>query len=351
MARIRDQQTRGLFHHYLRTTPRLDVAGTLKFGSATLRRWTEQEAEVLADRLRRRTVFARHSAERDLYAEKAKALAMATVMEIVFPDNHDLVADDIRAAGDLHERLLFLVDTWARKRPAIHRALGVSVHSHGHEAIDLLAAANLSHVSTQMKRTTSRQGVAIDATKTARRAKRLGLDAAIVSNLWRTRCETAGRIRSALEWLEQSKLEARHDAAIVKTAIGLETLFVFNGSEPPRRAVSERLAYLLGETASERMALSRALSKFSDLRSAVVHGGRRRNLPVSILDHVDRLLLLACLGIAGQMASSQTTEKLRSWFESLRWGAVSLPPQIPSSRALVRQALRSLQGKPNRSPK
>lgn len=343
MARARERQTRGLFHHYLRTTPRLNITGRLRIGSATVWRWTEQEAGALADRLRRRTVFARHSGERELYSRKAEAFANCTVMQIIFPDNHDLVADDIRAAGDLHERLVFLVDAWGRKRSAVQRALGVSLHAHGHEAVDLLSAANLSHVSTQMKKVTSRRGLAMDARKMASRAKRLGIDQALVLHLWRAKCDVAARVLAALEWLEQSKLEPRTEAAIVKTAIGLEALFVFHDSDPPRRAVSERLAYLLGESAAQRIALSRTLGKFYDLRSAVVHGGRRRRRPGPTLEHIDKLLFLSCVAIASQMKSAQTTEQLRGWFEALRWGAEPSPPSIPSSRTLVRQALAAVE--------
>lgn len=328
-------QTPGLFHHFVRTTPRLQAVVKVKLGNATFKKWDANAAGQLAESLRRRSVFARHSAERELYSGKALLFRDRTAMEITFAPGHASDADAIRETADHYERLIFLTEACWRDRAHVHRALGVSVHDHGDEAVDLLMEADLHHVSTLTRRPHRKDGLRIDGA-TGKRALRVGFTPAVVETLVGAATAIAKRAQHALHWLEQSRLEPNMEAALVKTSIGFETLFVLSDNEPLRKVISERLAFLLGGTSTQRAAIAALFTKFYDYRSAVVHGGSRRSRPVD-LNVADRLLLLACTSIAFHSPRLNSTDDMRTWFEGMRWATSDPVPEVPFARAEIRR--------------
>ncbi|MDX6404126.1 MAG: hypothetical protein QOH70_1581 [Blastocatellia bacterium] len=68
---------------YIRTTSQLKAEVLLKFpDSSQLRFFSEIEAAKLADTLRRRNVFARHSGENDFYVKQVTQLSNRTIIEL-----------------------------------------------------------------------------------------------------------------------------------------------------------------------------------------------------------------------------------------------------------------------------
>jgi hypothetical protein len=60
----------------------------------------------------------------------------------------------------------------------------------------------------------------------------------------------------------------------IKCMIALESLFIFNKSEPIRNNLAERVALLLGRDYLTRKQISDNMKKLYDLRSEIVHGGK-----------------------------------------------------------------------------
>jgi len=83
----------------------------------------------------------------------------------------------------------------------------------------------------------------------------------------------AGRIRAAMEWQIDAAATNNESIAFLQRCIALEALL---GSEESQRSVSERLsdryAYLLGQTESQRDTLRKRFREMYGHRSEIVHG-------------------------------------------------------------------------------
>src|SRR5688572_12036648 len=104
---------------------------------------------------------------------------------------------------------------------------------------------------------------------------------------------------TSLDWLFESRLEPQLEASVVRTAIALESLLIFDKSESLARSLSERAAFILSPHPDRRREISRIVKRFYDARSRVVHGSHKKakHLTPSLVESVDRLSMLLCLVI------------------------------------------------------
>lgn len=332
---------RGLFTTLIQSARRLDVRGTVQFGSlATLRTPGEDELAELYARLRKRTVFARHAApERDTYAGKVRDFEGESLLWLTLPHGHDLLAEDVRASASRCERLVFLLAAYRLPRRQLHRLLGISPRS---GTTDLLMDVTMQVVATQTHRTVAPRRLQVDAS-VMKLAERLGVNS-VFDGVVRPRNETHRRVARALEWLEASRVEPSPEAALVKTAMGYEALLVFSERESIQATVGERLAFLLGRTAAQRLALAKSFRGFYRKRSAIVHGhgGTSARGPSLDLDQADRLLMLAATAVAWHGTTSPTLEELRVWCDNIKWSVDGAVPNVPFQRGEFERLLRQI---------
>jgi hypothetical protein len=164
-------------------------------------------------------------------------------------------------------------------------------------------------------------GIAVDKTF-GDRFNRTGLDTLVAEAI--RPAAAAKRLHQGISWLRESRVEQAVNAAVVKLAIGYEGLLGGNDTEPLRRALSERSAFLLSDQPSLRHEISRLVKSFYDLRSQVVHGAtRKKSKPASVdeLEAAERLLLLLLVTIATNNELLAADDSVLQWVEQQRWGA------------------------------
>jgi len=160
-----------------------------------------------------------------------------------------------------------------------------------------------------------------------------------------TESPIAKRIFRCLDWLLKSRMELSLSASIVKTGIALESLMIISESESLAQTLSERTAFIMSTNPDIRYQISRLIKAFYDARSGVVHGGKKKIKKVSqsLLEAVDRLVILVCLIMAANNMLWETSEALRQWCESQRWGTPSDQVKSPFPNRYLRDALKLYQ--------
>lgn len=148
------------------------------------------------------------------------------------------------------------------------------------------------------------------------------------------------RVKNAIYWIVESRHDPSLAVACVKSSIALESLLIFDTSEPLNKNLSERTAFLLSDDAEERKQLSQVVKKFYDERSAVVHGHKTSTLPL-LVESVDTLSTLMCLVIAQNARLWSSETDLRKWCEDRKWGKRSdFELKLPNS--YLRKAIDAL---------
>jgi hypothetical protein len=129
----------------------------------------------------------------------------------------------------------------------------------------------------------------------------------------------------------------------LQTSIALESLLILSESESLAQTLSERAAFILSPEPGRRQHISRILKRFYDARSGVVHGSQKKakKLTPSLLETVDRLTILLRLVIAANAKVWPSSNALREWCETQRWGAPSNEIKIPFPDLYLRNALLS----------
>lgn len=321
---------------YMRTTSLLRVSTPVVFDDGTrIRHYTAEQAAVLYESLRKRNVFARHWQDRDSYSQRATAFADQAVIEVVRNGSPDHVRAEVTLASDLAEQVTLLAASLVVPRRNMLGQLGIG--GRPSETVELLRGPGLAVLRTKTSPIPAGGGVHVDGAL-AKRVKAVGL-----SHLY-TACCGAGdlskRLTTALGWLFESRCEPRLGAAIVKTAIALESLLIFTESESLARSLSERMAFLLSGDGPARRRIASAVKRFYDARSGVVHGSRKKRSLASpeLLEGVDRLLVLALAVVATGAAQWAACADLSDWCETERWGS---PQTIvrPFGKKYLRAAL------------
>jgi hypothetical protein len=254
-----------------------------------------QEAEELADLIRRRNVFARHSRENNFYVQRARELGDTTIIEVVLPGQPDDVIPRATPLVDAIERIVVLSTVFATSRARFHRQLAIS--SHQRFGIDLTIGPEFYYLRSSARREPIAHGISMDQ-QFQNRFNRLPLQELIRASL--SADPLARRLNTGLSWLFESRRDSAASAALVKTAIALEALLIHNQTEPLTASLSERAAMILSKDAQIRRKVSRAVKDLYAARSGVVHGSGRRPSQISaeLIEGADRLVMLLCLTIA-----------------------------------------------------
>ncbi len=292
---------------------------------------------------RKRNVFARHSWENSFYLERIKQLDGATVIEVFLEGNLDDVLPKARRAAEVLERLALVSSTLGLRRERTHQLLAIS--SHRRYGFDLAISPGFEYLRSSSRRDSPPRGVQVTPSF-VRRVSRCGFPTLL--GVLMADSDLGKRIWQGVTWLFESRLEPSGSAAVVKSAIALESLLIANDSESLRGPLSERAAFLLSDSASTRRRISRGVKAFYDLRSAVVHGGRRRSTvsPSEVIEGVDRIVVLLMLTMAANASVWPRFEAAVEAVEELKWGASSAKIARPFPGSHLTRAIRLLESPP-----
>jgi hypothetical protein len=278
---------------YMRTTSMLSTRTELEFpNSARIRFFSKNEAKILAENVRKRNVFARHSWENNFYLQRLDELAERTVVEVFRPGNPHDIAEEAEKAAEWIERLAVLSSTLAATKRELQRKLGISAKRS--TELNFANDFQLRFLRSRESAVPAIQGIHIDQ-RFCRRFLRCGFQNLVEHYLPKNK--RIERTLTSLNWLFESRLESGIEASVVKTSIALESLLIFSESESLARSLSERTAFVLSSSPATRRKISGIIKRIYNARSGVVHGSRKKakELTPSLVESVDRLTLLLCL--------------------------------------------------------
>lgn len=326
---------------FIRTTWMLSAKKTLHFSDASqIRYFSANEANELAEQVRKRNVFARHSWENHFYVQRSRELADHTVIEVFRPGDPRAIADQAEKVARSIERLTVLSSTLAVDRNQLQRRLGITEQSR--TEINFIADHSFRFLRSRAKPEPSSQGIDID-NRFGNRFIKCGFDR--LAEYIQTRSEIANRLTLSQEWLFDSRTEPRLSASVVKTAIALESLLIFSESESLAQTLSERAAFILSSSPARRQLISRIIKRFYDARSGVVHGSQKKakKLTPLLVEIVDRLAIMLHLVLAANASMWPSTDSLREWCELERWGEPSTKVKIPFPDLYLRNTVQMSQ--------
>jgi hypothetical protein len=322
---------------YIRNTWMFAAQTPLEFlDSSKLRFFTADEAVTLAEKIRKRNVFARHSRENDFYYQRAKGLANHTVIEVCCPGDPLAIRDKAEAVAIQVERVAVLSSALVLKKKDFLRKLGITTKPIAE--LNFAYTPDFQLISSTSKKTPKVEGLLVDKTF-ARRFAQCGLYT--LTAYVQTSSDLANRVSLSLQWLLDSRTEPRIQSSVVKTSIALESLLIITESESLAQSLSERAAFILSPDASRRELISKILKRFYEIRSGVVHGSQKKakKLTPTLLETVDRLTLLLNLVISANSKNFTNTDSLRQWCETQRWGEPSKDIVIPFPDTYLKNVL------------
>ena len=206
---------------------------------------SEQQAQTVAETIRRKNVFARHSWERHFYVDRALELAGRTVIEIFAPGDPKTIGDSAAIEATLVERLLVLASTFSLDRRELQRKFAVSIKPR--DEIEFVIGPKFQFIRSRKRGATrAKPGLPVGK-KLVAAFNSFGLAELLKQT---PRSEIRARVIACLGWLYQSRTEADLAAAVVKSAIACETLLIFSESESLAQTLSERIAFIVGRTTS-----------------------------------------------------------------------------------------------------
>ena len=222
-------------------------------------------------------------------------------------DEASAYLDQARAAYAA-EKLMILATTLVIRRTELLRKLGIPTSMTAE--VNLAVTSGFKRIRSRSQRAPVIEGILIDKSFCNRFAKcgfmQLFQYLHVTSDLTK-------RVRTSTDWLLESRREARLGAAVVKTAIALESLLVFSESESLARTLSERSAFILSNSPEMRRKISSIILRFYDVRSGIVHGSQKkvRKLTPWSIECVDRLTLMLHLVIASNSDLWPSVDSLR----------------------------------------
>jgi len=313
-------------------TARLDIPTV----HASIRRFPENEADQLWELVRRRNVFARHSWENNFYLQRVEALKGHTIVEVTRPGDPDEMIEQAQRVASTVESTALLSVSLRWPREDIQRRLAITTHRR--PTLDLTVGRECYYLRSRFRGVEPGRGVTLDS-QACRRYTRCGFCS--LASLCLGNLPIGCRVATAVRWLVESRQEPLLDAAIVKTAIALETLLVSNESDPLVRVLSERSAFILSPAPSIRERISKIVKRFYAARSGIVHGSRKKasELSPTLLEAVDRLAILVCLIFAANTDRWPSHEELQRWGEGQRWGQPTTDVVTPFPSSYFSNAL------------
>ena len=327
---------------FLRTTWLLSAVKRLDLldQSASIRRICADESRALADEARRRNVFARHSWENSFYLKRIGQLEEATVIEVLRPGELDAVLPTARAVAASVEKVAFISSTLGLKRERTHQLVAISRHRR--YGFDLAISPGFRYLRSSERQEAAPRGVPVDDSF-VRRFNRCGFPSLVAAAASGT--DIGRRLEQSVNWLFESRQETSVQAAVVKTAIAFESLLIASDKETLRGPLAERTAFLLADDAARRRRIAKGVRAFYDLRSSIVHGGRRRMppSPAAVLEGIDRVLVLLMLTVAANAVAWTSIDVIVDAVEDRKWGAVSKNAVRPFPESHLSRALRLLE--------
>jgi hypothetical protein len=312
---------------YIRNTWIFSSQTSLEFlDSSKLRFFSSNEAETLAEKVRKRNVFARHSWENNFYYQRAKDLANQTVIEVCHPGDPQAMREKAEEIASHVERIAVLSSTLVLKKKDFLRKLGINTKPRAE--LNFAYSPDFQFISSTSKKIPKTEGLLIDKTFSKRFDQCGFYD---LTAYVQSKSDLANRVYLSLQWLFDSRIEPRIQASVVKTSIALESLLIFTESESLAQSLSERAAFILSCNPTRRELISRILKRFYEVRSGVVHGSQKKakKLTSALLETVDRIALLLNLVISANSKTWIDTAGLREWCETQRWGEPSNQITIP----------------------
>jgi hypothetical protein len=322
---------------YLRVTWLLSAERALTLpDSSSVRFFGQEETKSLAEEVRRRNVFARYSRENNFYLQRIGEMADCTVIEVLRDGEPDRVMEESRLAADLIERLVLLSVSLATTRGKLQARLGIGARAR--TEVDFVVGPGVRYLRSTSRRVPRLRGIAVNDACCNRFAKCGFPD---LYRLLQMPTDLARRVDVSTAWLLESRREPALEASVVKTAIALESLLVFSESESLARPLSERGAFILSSCPDTRREISRAVKRFYNARSGVVHGSKRklRDLQSELLEAVDRLVTMLCLTIGANQHLWPNVQAVGDWCEMQRWGTPDANVVRPYAHTYLRNAL------------
>lgn len=304
---------------YIQTTWKLNAQVPLLLSqiAARVRRFTPEEAEKLSKTISRRNVFARHSWENAFYVSRAKELANKTVIEVAREGDPDAIIDSAQQTASTVERIVLLSTVLGIARPRFQSALGIKPYITNQ--FNITIGKGYQYLRSKSRPPPEVNGVLIDETF-CRRFSRLHFEELI--NFCASNNPLAKRMYNAIYWIVESRQDPTPAVACVKSSIALESLLIFDQSEPLGKNLSERTAFILSTDAEERKQISQIVRDFYTERSKVVHGHQTSTL-LQMVENIDTLSTLLCLTIAQNGELWKSEKDLRNWCEDKKWGKLS----------------------------
>ena len=321
---------------YIRTTGMISAKTNLYFpDNSRISFLSKQEAEELSILVRKRNVFARHSWENNFYLNRIAKLANHTVIEVFRRGDPNQINERAEKIAETAEKVTILSSVLVIDKKQFQSKLGLS--SKTVDEINVTIGNQCKYIKAKTVSIPKGKGIEIDE-RFCRRFERCGFHDLYMYCL--NDGDLEERIKKSLDWLFESRKEPSRFASVVKSAIALETLLIFNESESLARSLSERAAFILSSSPREREKISSIVKKFYNARSGIVHGSKKRlrSYTPYLLEAMDRLLVLMHLVIVSNPDIWSSTEGLRQWCENERWGSPS-NHKIPFPNIYLRNAI------------
>lgn len=318
---------------YIRTTWMFVADETLSFSdNSIIRSFSIAEASKLSEAVRKRNVYARHSYENDFYINKIKELSNHTVIELFRSGDPKQIREEAEEAASKIEKITFLSSILVVKKEELLKKLNLYSRSEH----DFIISNQMRYISSNSKNLENLNGIHIKQSFKNRFVK-CGFPG--LYNCINGKNDLSQRVYSSINWLFESRCEASIPAAVVKTAIALETLLIFDESESLAKPLSERVAYILSPDSYVRERVSEIVLEFYKTRSRIVHGNSKKAIKISLLESIDRILVLLYLTIAHNLGLWASVNDLKKWLARQRWGYPRDHVISPFSKSYVNNAL------------
>jgi hypothetical protein len=143
----------------------------------------------------------------------------------------------------------------------------------------------------------------------------------------RRRSALETKVLLAIKWIAEAMRDRSEASSLVKDVLAMETLLLVRVDQPLAGTLSERLAFLLGATKGERVAVEKLAKRVYDARSRWIHEGADTNVhDVSLWSW--ELAVGAVIAVIGgaQQWGWRTVDDVAAWVADQKYGVVSGPP-------------------------
>lgn len=159
------------------------------------------------------------------------------------------------------------------------------------------------------------------STSQIRAVRSAGLDSLSTLTLMQDRTEFQEQLISALTVYSRASLAKDFADKLIYALVAVESMFLLDSNEPIMDKLSERMAFLAGDTVKTRQGIVANIKKTYELRSQFIHHGR--NIGIDDMEIVEEFMLTAwrCLQGLIQYATNSDSSKtgLFSMLENKKW--------------------------------